>query len=131
MPCEGTRCARPRVLMILTHDRLDCLRLCLDMLERAEAFARFDRVVLLLNGVPPRLRRFVERYMAARPQVAWDTVEGDGTRPGGFAMFRTSAFAATRIRCMSRWTRMSSSPRAGRNVCWKPMTSIRRAATWH
>ena len=56
--------AKHKVLMILTHDRLDCLRLCLDMLERAEAFARFDRVVLLLNGVPARLRRFVEAYMA-------------------------------------------------------------------
>lgn len=72
-----------KVLMILTHDRLDCLQLCLDMLERAEAFARFDRVVLLLNGVPARLRRYVEAYMAARPQVGWDTVEGDGTRPAG------------------------------------------------
>ena len=69
--------------MILTHDRLDCLRLCLDMLERADAFSKFDRVVLLLNGVPSRLRRFVGDYMAARPQVQWDTVEGDGTRPGG------------------------------------------------
>ena len=75
--------AKHKVRMILTHDRLDCLRLCLDMLERAEAFARFDRVVLLLNGVPARLRRFVEAYMAARPQVNWDTVDGDGTRPGG------------------------------------------------
>lgn len=69
--------------MILTHDRQDCLRLCLDMLERADAFVRFDRVVLLLNGVSARLRRFVEAYMAARPQVNWDTVVGDGTRPGG------------------------------------------------
>ena len=69
--------------MILTHDRLDCLRLCLDMLERDGAFQAFDRVVLLLNGVPVRLRRYVESYMAARPQVAWDTVDGDGTRPGG------------------------------------------------
>ncbi len=74
-----------KVLMILTHDRLDCLRLCLDMLERASAFSKFDRVVLLLNGVPARLRRFVEAYMAARPQVGWDTVEGDGTRPGGLS----------------------------------------------
>lgn len=75
--------AQPKILMILTHDRLDCLRLCLDMLERADAFARFDRVVLLLNGVPARLRKFVEAYMAARPQVQWDAVDGDGTRPGG------------------------------------------------
>jgi hypothetical protein len=75
--------AKRKVLMILTHDRLDCLRLCLDMLERAGAFSKFDRVVLLLNGVPARLRRFVEAYMADRPQVNWDTVEGDGTRPGG------------------------------------------------
>lgn len=77
--------AKRNVLMILTHDRLDCLRLCLDMLERADAFRRFDRVVLLLNGVPARLRRYVEAYMAARPQVGWDTVEGDGTRPGGLS----------------------------------------------
>ena len=75
--------AKRKVLMILTHDRLDCLRLCLDMLERAEAFARFDRVVLLLNGVPARLKRYVKAYMAARPQVGWDTVDGDGTRPEG------------------------------------------------
>ncbi len=69
--------------MILTHDRLDCLRLCLEMLEKARAFAQFDKVVLLLNGVPPRLRRFVERFMKARPAVGWDIVEGDGTRPHG------------------------------------------------
>ncbi len=75
--------AMQTVLMILTHDRQDCLQLCLEMLERAEAFARFDRVVLLLNGVPAQLRRFVESFMAARPQVNWDTVIGDGTRPGG------------------------------------------------
>jgi hypothetical protein len=74
---------RRKVLMILTHDRQDCLRLCLDMLERDGAFGRFDRVVLLLNGVPRRLRAFVEGYMAARPAVNWDVVEGDGTRPGG------------------------------------------------
>ena len=72
-----------KILMILTHDRLDCLQLCLDMLERAGAYAAFDRVVLLLNGVPPRLRHYVEAYMSARPQVGWDTVEGDGTRPAG------------------------------------------------
>ena len=75
--------SKQKILMILTHDRLDCLRLCLDMLERADAFSKFDRVVWLLNGVPPRLRRFVGNYVAARPQVQWDTVEGDGTRPGG------------------------------------------------
>ena len=67
-----SRFARRRILMVLTHDRLDCLRLCLDRLEKAEAFSQFDRVVLLLNGVPGRLRRFVERYMAARPEVQWD-----------------------------------------------------------
>lgn len=73
----------PRILMILTHDRLDCLRLCLDLLERDDAFARFDRVVFLLNGVSARHRRFVEAYRSARPDVNWDAVDGDGTRPGG------------------------------------------------
>lgn len=69
--------------MVLTHDRLDCLRLCLDMLDRADAFAAFDRVVLLLNGVSPRHRRVAMAFMAAHPHVAWDIVEGDGSRPGG------------------------------------------------
>jgi len=74
---------KQKILMILTHNRLDCLRLCLEMMERADAFSSFDRVVLLLNGVPPRLRRFVEAFIEAHPQVNWDTVDGDGTRPGG------------------------------------------------
>ena len=38
--------SKRKVLMILTHDRLDCLRLCLEMLERAGAYACFDKVVL-------------------------------------------------------------------------------------
>ena len=72
-----------KILMVLTHDRQDCLSLCLDMLDRDGALTRFDCVALLLNGVPPKHRQFVEAYMAARPQVNWDVVEGDGTRPGG------------------------------------------------
>ena len=75
--------SRRKVLMILTHDRLDCLKLCLEMLERDDAFTRFDHVVFLLNGVPGRLRKHVDAFRRARPGVHWDVVEGDGTRPGG------------------------------------------------
>ena len=74
---------RHKVLMVLTHDRLDCLRLCLDMLARAEAFRAFDRVVLLFNGVSTRHRRTAEAFMRAHPEVAWDSIDGDGSRPGG------------------------------------------------
>jgi len=74
---------REKVLMVLTHDRLDCMRLCLEMLHRAEAYPCFDHVVLLLNGVSRRHRRTAEAFMAEHPEVPWDIVEGDGSRPGG------------------------------------------------
>lgn len=71
------------VLMILTHDRLDCLRLNLEMLEKAGAYACFDKVVLLLNGVSRAHLRAVEEFMARHPHVAWDKLFGPGTRPEG------------------------------------------------
>ena len=74
-----------KILMILTHDRLDCLRLCLEMLHKAEALVKFDRVVLLLNGVPNHLRRWVQRHMAEHPEVKWDAIDGSGIRPQGIS----------------------------------------------
>ncbi|MFH0908138.1 MAG: hypothetical protein V1929_05190 [bacterium] len=65
-----------KVLMILTSHRLDCLRLALDCHVWANSFAAFDRVVFLLNGVTPRHRAYVDRFIATHPQVAWDTVSG-------------------------------------------------------
>jgi hypothetical protein len=109
-----SRFARRRILMILTHDRLDCLQLCLDMLERADAFSKFDRVVLLLNGVPARLRRFVERYMAARPQVGWDTVEAT-ERDGGAVPRQNECIGATRIGVRQGGRGMSSCRGGGRS----------------
>jgi len=72
-----------KVLMILTHDRLDCLRITLEMLALGDSLRAFDKVVLLLNGVSTHHRRVVERFMAAHPKTSWDTLEGPGTRPAG------------------------------------------------
>ena len=37
--------------MMLTSHRLDCCRLALDLLDQDRSFEKFDRVVLLMNGV--------------------------------------------------------------------------------
>jgi hypothetical protein len=62
--------------MILTSHRLDCLKIALNLLAKSDAFNVFDRVVFLLNGVKGKHLRYVEDYMAAHPEVAWDTVAG-------------------------------------------------------
>jgi len=72
-----------KILMILTHDRLDCLRLNLEMLHAAGAFLLFDKVVLLLNGVSAHHRRVAEQFMASHLATSWDALEGPGTRPAG------------------------------------------------
>lgn len=64
------------VLMILTSHRLDCFRLCMDMLLHGGSIRRFDRVVLLLNGVKGRHLRYVRRLMAQHPDIPWDQVAG-------------------------------------------------------
>jgi hypothetical protein len=63
-------------LMILTSHRLDCLRLCTERLVATNAFAFFDRVIFLLNGVEGVHLRYVQDFMAAHPEVNWDTVAG-------------------------------------------------------
>ena len=40
-----------KILMVLTSHRLDCFKLCMDMLLHGGSIRRFDKVVLLLNGV--------------------------------------------------------------------------------
>jgi hypothetical protein len=68
--------APPKVLMILTSHRLDCFRLCMDMLLQGGSIRRFDCVALLLNGVVGRHRRYVEWLTAAHPGIPWDVIEG-------------------------------------------------------
>lgn len=65
-----------KILMILTSHRLDCLRLTMDLLTATDSFSPFDRVVLLLNGVVGRHLRYLQGFMAAHPEVPWDTVSG-------------------------------------------------------
>ncbi len=68
--------ARPKVLMVLTSHRLDCLRLAIDCLVRGGSARRFDHVVLLCNGVEGAHRRYVEGLPKRYPDVAWDFVNG-------------------------------------------------------
>ena len=65
-----------KILMILTSHRLDCFKLCMDMLIHGGSIRRFDRVVLLLNGVKGRHLLYVQQIMAAHPDIPWDTIVG-------------------------------------------------------
>ena len=65
-----------KILMILTSHRLDCFKLCMDMLIQGGSIRRFDRVVLLLNGVKGRHLRYVQRLLATHPDLPWETIAG-------------------------------------------------------
>ena len=65
-----------KILMVLTSHRLDCFKLCMDLLIHGGSIRRFDRVVLLLNGVKGRHLRYVRRLLATHPDLPWDTVAG-------------------------------------------------------
>lgn len=65
-----------KILMILTSHRLDCFRLCMDLLIRGGSVRRFDRVVLLLNGVEGRHLDRVQAFLKTHPEVPWDTIAG-------------------------------------------------------
>lgn len=65
-----------KVLMILTSHRLDCFRLCMDMLLNGGSIHRFDHVVLLLNGVRGRHLRTIHRLLRQYPDVPWDIIAG-------------------------------------------------------
>jgi len=48
-----------KILMILTSHRLDCFKLCMDMLLTGGSIWHFDHVVLLLNGVKGHHLRYI------------------------------------------------------------------------
>lgn len=62
--------------MILTSHRLDCFRLCMDLLFSGGSLNDFDHVVLLLNGVQGRHLRYVQSIQRDHPDIAWDTISG-------------------------------------------------------
>ncbi len=64
-----------KILMILTSHRLDCLKLCMDLLKR-ESLARFDHVCLLCNGVEGRHREWIDSLVEKNPSVKWDLISG-------------------------------------------------------
>lgn len=84
-----------KILMVLTNARRDCARLAIDLLFRHGNHRHFDRIVFLLNGVTDQHMRFVDSIIAAHPDVSWDKILGDGTRPAGIA--------AMQNRCIERY----------------------------
>lgn len=65
-----------KLLMILTSHRLDCFQLTMDLLFAGGSINRFDRVVLMLNGVTGRHGAYVDRLIREHPEVPWDTISG-------------------------------------------------------
>lgn len=65
-----------KILMILTSHRLDCLKICMEMLVRGGAIRGFDRVVMLMNGVRGRHLRWLQAFMQQHPDIPWDTISG-------------------------------------------------------
>lgn len=65
-----------KVLMILTSHRLDCLRLCMDLLFHGGSIRRFDHVCLLCNGVEGRQRAWINGLVEAHPGIKWDVISG-------------------------------------------------------
>ena len=84
-----------KILMILTSHRLDCLKIALFCLERAEAYRHFDKVVFLLNGVEGSHKAYIEDYMKRRSDVPWDTVSG----PRG----RAECISSLENQCIERY----------------------------
>ena len=62
--------------MILTSHRLDCFRLCMDLLVGGGSAARFDRVVILCSGVKGRHLRYVQSLPGRHPGIRWDVIHG-------------------------------------------------------
>jgi len=66
----------PRILMVLTSHRPDCFRLAVDCLVRGGSARRFDRVVVLANGVTGRHARYIDSLPRRHPEVKWDVIRG-------------------------------------------------------
>lgn len=67
---------KKRILMVLTSHRLDCFRLCMDLLIQGRSIYEFDRVVLLLNGVQGPHLRYICRLQKEYADVVWDVISG-------------------------------------------------------
>jgi hypothetical protein len=66
----------PRILMVLTSHRPDCFRLAVDCLVRGGSAQRFDRVVVLANGVTGAHARYIDSLPRRHPDVKWDVIHG-------------------------------------------------------
>jgi hypothetical protein len=60
-----------KVLMILTSHRLDCLKLCIDLLVSGGSAARFDTIAILCSGVEGRHKAWVEALPRLHPNMNW------------------------------------------------------------
>ena len=62
--------------MILTSHRLDCMKLCMDLLIRGGSIKRFDHVCLLCNGVEGVHRDWINNLVETNPDIPWDVISG-------------------------------------------------------
>jgi hypothetical protein len=62
--------------MLLTSHRLDCFRLTMDQLFETGEIRKFDKVVLLLNGVEGEHLHYVNGLVRANPDVPFETLAG-------------------------------------------------------
>jgi len=60
----------------MTSHRLDCLKLCLDMMVQSGTLNLFDQGVFLLNGVAGKHLDYVNTFIQSHPEIPWDTVPG-------------------------------------------------------
>jgi len=65
-----------KILMILTSHRLDCFKLCIDMLTSGGSAYRFDRIVIMCSGVEGRHLRYVQSLPERYPDAKWDFLFG-------------------------------------------------------
>ena len=65
-----------KILMILTSHRLDCMKLCMDLLLRGGSIRRFDAACLLCNGVEGRHREWINDLVEKNPAINWDIISG-------------------------------------------------------
>lgn len=70
----------PRVLMLLTSHREDCLRLCLECLERYTPLGFFSKIFILANEVTASHAAIIKNFVRRHPQACFVDVRPRGLR---------------------------------------------------
>lgn len=75
-----TKPSMKKIVMILTSHRLDCFKLCIDLLALGGSGQRFERVVILCSGVEGKHADYVASLPKRYPLIAWDFIYGQRGR---------------------------------------------------